>query len=187
MLRQFVRDVIVPTSLTLGGHSNRKKLMRFSQIDRITSLEKGKSITAVKGLSMSEEYLKDHFPRFPVMPGVLMLEAVYQAAMFLVRYSDDFQYGMVRLVEARNLKFQDFVQPGDQLTISAKYHSEEGDRITLRVEGRIGEKRGFSGRLILERFNTADDGLGAEATDGHLKRKFAEFFGLLQNQIPEDA
>ena len=93
--------------------------MRFSQIDKILELKKGESITAVKGLSLSEEYLKDHFPRFPVMPGVLMLEVVFQAAMFLVRYTDDFQYGVVSLVEAKNLKFQDFVQPGDQLIVNA--------------------------------------------------------------------
>ena len=50
--------------------------MRFNLIDRITELNEGQSITAVKGLSLAEEYLKDHFPRFPVMPGVLMLEAM---------------------------------------------------------------------------------------------------------------
>ena len=114
--------------------------MRFSQLDRILTLKKGESITAVKCLSLSEEYLKDHFPRFPVMPGVLMLESVFQAAMFLVRYTDDFRYGVVVLAEARNLKFQDFVQPGNQLFVAANYHSEDGDRVTLKVEGKIGEK-----------------------------------------------
>ena len=107
--------------------------MRFSQIDKILEVKKGESITAVKGLALSEEYLKDHFPRFPVMPGVLMLEAVFQAAMFLVRYTDDFQYGVVSLVEAKNLKFQDFVQPGDQLIVSAEYHSVKESLATLKL------------------------------------------------------
>ena len=53
--------------------------MRFTLIDRITELKPGVSITAVKGLTLAEEYLQDHFPRFPVMPGVLMLEAMFQA------------------------------------------------------------------------------------------------------------
>lgn len=160
--------------------------MRFSQLDRILSVEKGESITAVKGLSLSEEYLKDHFPRFPVMPGVLMLESVFQAAMFLVRYTDDFQYGVVSLVEARNLKFQDFVQPGNQLFVAANYHSVDGDRVTLKVEGKIGEKKAFGGRLILERYNTADRGIGSEATDRHLCHKFKQFFQLLHSQINEN-
>lgn len=160
--------------------------MRFSQIDRILTLKKGESITAVKCLSLSEEYLKDHFPRFPVMPGVLMLEAVFQAAMFLVRYTDDFQFGVVALAEARNLKFQDFVQPGDQLHVAADYHSVDGDRVTLKVEGKIRDKRAFAGRLILERYNTVDRGVGSEATDKHLRHKFKQFFDLLQDQIDEN-
>lgn len=157
--------------------------MRFSQIDRILSLTKGESISAIKCLSLSEEYLKDHFPRFPVMPGVLMLESVFQAAMFLVRYTDDFKYSVVTLAEARNLKFQDFVQPGDQLFVKADYHSVQDDRVTLKVEGKIKEKRAFAGRLILERYNTADRGVGAKATDDYQCHKFREFFELLHNQI----
>ena len=53
--------------------------MRFLLIDRILDLEPGRNLVAVKNLSMAEEYLADHFPGFPVMPGVLMLEALTQA------------------------------------------------------------------------------------------------------------
>ena len=55
--------------------------MRFVLIDRITEINPGQSLTAVKNLSLAEEYLADHFPGFPVMPGVLMLEALTQAAL----------------------------------------------------------------------------------------------------------
>jgi 3-hydroxyacyl-[acyl-carrier-protein] dehydratase len=47
--------------------------MRFTLLDRILQLDPGSRIVAVKNLSLAEEYLADHFPRFPVMPGVLML------------------------------------------------------------------------------------------------------------------
>jgi len=50
--------------------------MYFSLIDKIDTLEPGKRIAATKSLSLAEEYLRDHFPNFPVMPGVLMLEAL---------------------------------------------------------------------------------------------------------------
>ena len=53
--------------------------MRFTLIDRIVELEQGARITAVKSVSLAEEYLRDHFPRFPVLPGVMMLEAMTQA------------------------------------------------------------------------------------------------------------
>ena len=50
--------------------------MRFVLIDRIQEIVPGQSLTAVKNLSLAEEYLADHFPGFPVMPGVLMLEGM---------------------------------------------------------------------------------------------------------------
>ena len=71
--------------------------MRFTLIDRIASTSAGCPITAVKSLTMAEEYLADHFPNFPVMPGVLMLEAMTQAGAWLVRPSEDFAHSMVVL------------------------------------------------------------------------------------------
>ena len=77
--------------------------MQFSLIDRILELEEGSHIKAVKTLSMAEEYLKDHFPRFPCMPGVLMVESMFQAAAWLIRKSENFTNSMVVLKEIRNL------------------------------------------------------------------------------------
>ena len=68
--------------------------MRFTLIDHIVTLEADTEITAVKTLSMAEEYLADHFPHFPVMPGVLMLEALTQSAAWLIRVSEDFAHSM---------------------------------------------------------------------------------------------
>jgi len=78
--------------------------MYFSLIDKIDSLEPGKRIVATKSLSLAEEYLQDHFPNFPVMPGVLMLEALTQASAWLIRVSEDFSHSIVVLKEARNVK-----------------------------------------------------------------------------------
>ena len=54
--------------------------MRFHLVDRVHAWEPGKRLTASKVLTLGEEYLADHFPTFPVMPGVLMLQAVAEAA-----------------------------------------------------------------------------------------------------------
>ena len=67
-------------------------------LDRITELKPAESLTATKSLTLGEDYLQDHFPVFPVMPGVLMLEAMYQAAAWLTRYDDDFAHSMVLLL-----------------------------------------------------------------------------------------
>jgi len=71
--------------------------MRFTLLDRITDIDPGKSITAVKAVSLSEEYLGDHFPRFPVLPGVFMLEAMTQAAAWTIRLGEDFAHSIVVL------------------------------------------------------------------------------------------
>ena len=92
--------------------------MRFTLIDQIVSLEPGDTITAVKSPTLSEDYSKDHFPLFPVMPGVLMLEAMYQTAAWLVRKTDDFSHSMVLLKEARTVKYAGFVRPGQMLRVT---------------------------------------------------------------------
>ncbi|MEZ6093621.1 MAG: 3-hydroxyacyl-ACP dehydratase FabZ family protein [Pirellulaceae bacterium] len=157
--------------------------MRLAQIDRILSLEKGEAITAVKGLALSEEYLKDHFPRFPVMPGVLMLESMFQAAMYLLRASDDFAHSMVVLKEARNFKFNGFVQPGDQLVVTAKIQSVKDGVYKIKTEGQIAGKPAVSGIMFLEQFNLADRGTGAAATDDHMISEFKKNYQRLFDQI----
>ena len=79
--------------------------MRFLLIDRIVDFQPGARITAVKSLTMAEEYLADHFPNFPVMPGVLMLEAMTQAAAWLIRLSEDFAHSVILLKQAGNVKY----------------------------------------------------------------------------------
>ena len=63
--------------------------MQFTLIDRILGLESGRRIVAIKNLTLAEEYLAEHFPGFPVMPGVLMLEAIAQASAWLIRHFID--------------------------------------------------------------------------------------------------
>ncbi|MBQ7029891.1 MAG: beta-hydroxyacyl-ACP dehydratase, partial [Thermoguttaceae bacterium] len=85
--------------------------MYFSLIDKIDELNPGDSIVATKSLSMAEEYLRDHFPKFPVMPGVLMIEAMTQASAWLVRVGENFAHSVVVLKETKNVKFGQFLQP----------------------------------------------------------------------------
>lgn len=130
--------------------------MRFRQLDQILDLQPGKRIVAVKRLEPQEEYLKDHFPRFPVMPGVLMLEAMFQAGAWLVYASEDFQHATVVLKEARNIKFADFVEPGEQLMVTAEILGQDGPLVKLKAQGVVGDSVAVSGRLVLERFNEGD-------------------------------
>ena len=100
--------------------------MRFLLIDRITELESEKSITAVKNLSLAEEYLADHFPGFPVMPGVLMLETLIQAGGWLIRDAEDFAHSTIMLKEVRAIRYNSFVTPGNSLIVKMAVRKREG-------------------------------------------------------------
>ncbi len=157
--------------------------MRFSQLDRITALEIGKSLTAVKCLSLAEEYLQDHFPRFPVMPGVIMLESMFQTSMFLIRATTGFRHSTVVLREANSFKFQGFVEPGDQLVLTAELKSTSDSVSRLRVKGTVNGETVSSGRLVVDCYNLADREDVDSAIDSYMIRKFRLTFRQLCNQL----
>lgn len=130
--------------------------MRFTLVDRIERLEPGRVITATKNLTLAEEYLAEHFPTFPIMPGVLMVEAVTQAGSWLVRVTEDFQHSVVLLKELRNAKFGQFVVPGRKLRLQCEWMKDEGNLTTLKALGEVDGKQSLSARIILERFNLAE-------------------------------
>ena len=68
--------------------------MRFHLIDRIVEVRPGQTLQAIKNLTLGEEYLADHFPSFPVMPGVLMLQTLVEAGAWLLRLSEDFRHSV---------------------------------------------------------------------------------------------
>jgi 3-hydroxyacyl-[acyl-carrier-protein] dehydratase len=161
--------------------------MRFTLIDRIVELEPGVKISAVKNLSMAEEYLADHFPGFPVMPGVLMLEAMTQTGAWLVRASEDFAHSMVTLKEARNVKYANFVEPGQTLTISAEVLDQNERETKLKAQGTVNGVTAVSARLVLERYNLADEDPDRRIADDVVKQGLRELFSLLYRQAPAAA
>jgi 3-hydroxyacyl-[acyl-carrier-protein] dehydratase len=153
--------------------------MRFTLIDRVTHLEPGARIVAVKNLSMAEEYLADHFPGFPVMPGVLMLEAMTQAAAWLVRVSEDFAHSTVILKEARNVKYGNFVEPGQTLTITAEIAAQDEHEVKIKAHGAVDGKQAVSGRLVMSRYNLAEADPSRALADQVVIQKMRELLALL--------
>jgi 3-hydroxyacyl-[acyl-carrier-protein] dehydratase len=131
--------------------------MRFCLLDRICSLEVDVELKAVKNVSLAEEYLADHFPEFPVLPGVFMLEAATQAAVWLVRLSDNYAHSMITLHEARSVKFTDFVPPGRQLQITVEQLSRDGALVSFKFQGEVEGRTCVSGRLTLACSNLVDE------------------------------
>lgn len=130
--------------------------MRFWLLDRISSFEPDTELTAVKNVSLAEEYLADHFPEFPVLPGVFMLEVATQAAAWLVRLSENFAHSIVVLHEARSVKYADFVTPGHALVMRVEQQKSDQRYVHFRFEGDVEGRVSVSGRLVLERYNLAD-------------------------------
>jgi len=159
--------------------------MRFRFIDRITQLEPGQHIEAVKHLSGDERYLDDHFPMLPLMPGVLMLETMYQAGLWLVRRTENFTHSVVLLNEARNVKFSGLVQPGQSLVVTADIKKQEGDRTTLVAQGMVDGKVVVSARLVMEAFQLADRFPRRADTDDYLLREVRKQFARVLSGTPE--
>jgi 3-hydroxyacyl-[acyl-carrier-protein] dehydratase len=153
--------------------------MRFSLVDRIDELVPGARITAIKNVSLAEEYLSDHFPLFPVLPGVLMLEAMTQASAWLVRVSEDFEHSVVVLKETRNVKYTNFLSPGQTLEVKAEIKSQDDRLTTLKVEGCVAGETKVSGKLVLERYNLADTNPHQAESDRLVKRELRKLFSLL--------
>lgn len=154
--------------------------MRFTLIDRIADLERGKAITAHKCLSLAEEYLADHFPNAPVMPGVMMLEALIQASAWLVRATDDFAHSLVVLQEARGVKYANFVDPGQTLQIQATIMSREGASTKLKAQGMLDDKVAVSGRLVLHSSNLVDTDPQLAARDQFIKQSLRQLYAILR-------
>ena len=94
----------------------------FLLIDRILALEPGKSVVALKNVTMNEPYFQGHFPEIPVMPGVLILEAMGQAGGVLAHVSlpDKLKGRLVYFTSIDKARFRKPVVPGDQLILESK-------------------------------------------------------------------
>jgi len=155
--------------------------MTFILLDRIVSIEPNKKITATKNLSLGEEYLADHFPGNPVMPGVLQLEAMVQAAAWLLRVSQNFTHSVVVFADGRSIRYGKFVAPGDQLKVEVKLSKIEDGKAWFQGTGSVNGGTAVKGRFSLRFYNLADQNKDLAETDKDLiagfKRKFRELGG----------
>ena len=123
----------------------------FLLVDRVVELEKGKRIVALKNVSMNEPFFTGHFPHRPVMPGVLMLEALAQAAALLafdtlgVTPDDKTVYYFAGIDGAR---FKRPVEPGDQLMLHAALDRMKSGIFKFKARAMVGEELAVEAELI---------------------------------------
>lgn len=118
--------------------------MRFFLIDRITCWEVGVAAEALKNVALSEDFFDDHFPRRPIMPGVLMIEGMAQLAGLLAEASLKARHGRdakAILTVLERTKFRAMVRPGDTLLYRAELTSvtPDGAKAAVRAtrDGRV--------------------------------------------------
>lgn len=140
--------------------------MRFELIDRVLDHQEDK-LVAVKNVSLSEEYLADHFPGFAVLPGVMMLETMVQAARLLLagpplgrtgqdrschgaRHHDQARASCstpLIMTEARNVRYGQMVRPGQSLQVEVAIRSRDENGYELTGVGKVGDQVAVQGRF----------------------------------------
>ncbi|MDT8301158.1 MAG: hypothetical protein RQ760_06700 [Sedimentisphaerales bacterium] len=153
--------------------------MRFILIDKILSLNAGKEIKTIKGVSLAEEYLADHFPTFPVLPGVLLLEGLIESASWLVRRTENFAHSMILLEHARNVKYKSFLAPASQIEYTVEARVIEENISSFTGIGSSDGVRIVEARFGLRHFNLADRDSAMAAVDARVIENMKKRWELL--------
>jgi 3-hydroxyacyl-[acyl-carrier-protein] dehydratase len=155
--------------------------VRFILLDKVIELVPGEKIVAVKSVSLAEEYLADHFPDYPVLPGVLMIEALVQTAAMLVRVTEGFAHSMVVLAEARNVKYKSFVKPGNVLQMSLQAKKIEAAISSFTGTAYVQDQFMVEAQLKLRHFNLADKDSSLAGVDARIieaMKRRAQLLGI---------
>ena len=153
--------------------------MRFNLIDKIVEVQAGVSLKALKNLTLGEEYLADHFPTFPVMPGVLMLQTLVEAGAWLLRISEDFALSVIVLREAKNIKYGNFMEPGKQMLITVELIEKTADLAVFKGKGEMEGQSTVSARITLARYNLRDKDNSFKDTDEKMIAHYKELHRYL--------
>jgi 3-hydroxyacyl-[acyl-carrier-protein] dehydratase len=123
----------------------------FLLVDRVLEVEAGKRIRALKNVSINEHYFVGHFPHRPVMPGVLMLEALAQAAALLSFSSSNVQSNSNAVIYFAGIdgaRFKRPVEPGDQLILDVELDRMKAGIYKFRARALVGQELACEAQLM---------------------------------------
>jgi 3-hydroxyacyl-[acyl-carrier-protein] dehydratase len=117
--------------------------MRWKLVDSIEEVEIGSSIQGRKTFSEEEEFFQDHFPNFPVVPGVLIMESLAQLSGKLIGYTvrqqrGDWPFPILSMMH--NVKFRKFIRPNECITLQSEIQDLQAESCRVKVKARIGKK-----------------------------------------------
>ena len=121
----------------------------FALVDRVVDYEPGKTITAIKNVTINEPHFQGHFPGRPLMPGVLIVEAMAQVGGLIVKQMPDLPKGLFVFAGIDSVRFRRPVVPGDQLIINCELISIKRQRFgKVRGEATVEGNLVCSGELM---------------------------------------
>ena len=139
---------------TMDIHQILKKLPHrypFLLVDRVLAVEPGKSIRALKNVTINEPFFVGHFPHRPVMPGVLIVEAMAQAAgllAFAAETADRDANSVIYFAGIDGARFKRPVEPGDQLVMDVELMRHKAGIYKFKGTARVGEEVACEAELM---------------------------------------
>ncbi|HEU5069706.1 MAG TPA: 3-hydroxyacyl-ACP dehydratase FabZ family protein [Verrucomicrobiae bacterium] len=128
--------------------------MRFILVDEILELVPGRRVRACKRIAPDEDYFADHFPGFPVVPGVLLTEMMGQAAAKCLLVEPG-ERGRPMLAQIKSASFRDWVRPGQTVTLLAEVRANRPQFATVACQAEV-EGRPVAAAELLFSFVAAD-------------------------------
>ncbi len=119
----------------------------FLLLDRVTEVVPGKKACGFKNLTANEEFFNGHFPFKPIMPGVLMIEALAQLGCICVLMEEEFRGHLAVFTGIDGVKFRTMVVPGDRLDMEVELTKRRGPLGKARVIARVGDKIACEGEI----------------------------------------
>jgi len=119
----------------------------FLLVDKVIELEAGKRVAAIKNVTINEPFFQGHFPGYPIMPGVLIVEALAQTAGIAVAMQEEFKGKLGVFAGIENIKFKKQVVPGDILKLEAEILSNKLGVVKARVCATVDDKVAAEGEI----------------------------------------
>ena len=122
----------------------------FLLVDRVIEREEGKKIVAIKNVTINEPFFQGHFPEFPIMPGVLIVEAMAQVAGLMVMSKDSDSLPLFASID--NVKFKTPIKPGDQIRFEVEVIKIKGNFVRTAgkalVDGKVAAEAEFMCSIV---------------------------------------
>lgn len=134
--------------------------MRFYLVDRVEAWHPGERAEGIKCLTMTEEYLEQHFPGWPVMPGVLLLESLAQLSGYLLGDTEARAGRRVLAIMSmvERAKFRKMVRPGDQVRLAVSISARHADAATVEAKATVEGEAVCDARILFTYWEPTDPG-----------------------------